>query len=115
MSAAQVRHGCDTSNRSVSSSVNEVIRAVLNLLFFLRKDLTRTKSTKAPKAPKAQKGQKSTKKHKNANKRISNFFPLRCFYAHKNTAFFVFVRLYVFLCLIKLIMISRVLTFTDKT
>ena len=48
-----MRRGCDTSNRSVSSSVNEVIRAVLNLLFFLRKDLTRTKSTKAPKAPKA--------------------------------------------------------------
>ena len=41
--------------------------------------------------------------------------PLDVFYAHKNTAFFVFVRLYAFLLLIKLIMILGVLTFTDKT
>ena len=43
------------------------------------------------------------------------FFPLDVFYAHENAAFFVFVCLYAFLCLIKLIMILRVLTFTDKT
>ena len=41
------------------------------------------------------------------------FTLLDVFYAHKNTAFFV--RLYAFLYLIKLIMILRVLTFTDKT
>ena len=32
----------------------------------------------------------------------------------KTLPFFVFVRLYAFLCLIKLIMILRVFTFTDK-
>ena len=47
--------------------------------------------------------------------KISDFYLLRSLYAHKNTAFFVFVCLYAFLCLIKLIMILRVLTFTDKT
>ena len=34
------------------------------------------------------------KKHKNANKRISYFFPLRCFLS----AFFIFVCLFAFLC-----------------
>ena len=47
--------------------------------------------------------------------KISDFYLLRSLYAHKSTAFFVFVCLYVFMCLIKLIMILRVLTFTDKT
>ena len=47
--------------------------------------------------------------------KISDFYLLRSLFAHKNTAFFVFVCLYVFMCLIKLIMILRVLTFTDKT
>ena len=42
----------------------------------------------------------------------SDFFHLDVFYAHENTAFFVY--LYAFLCLIKLIMILRVLTFADK-
>ena len=42
------------------------------------------------------------KKHKNANKRISGFFPLDVFYAHKNDAFFVFVCLYAFLCLTRM-------------
>ena len=37
---------------------------------------------------------RSYKKHKNANKRISYFFPLRCFLS----AFFIFVRLFAFLC-----------------
>ena len=31
----------------LSSNINEVIRAVLNSLFFLRKDFTHTKSTKS--------------------------------------------------------------------
>ena len=48
----------------VSSNVNEVIRAVLNSLFFLRKDFARTK---APKAPKAQR--RNQAKAQNANKR----------------------------------------------
>ena len=42
-----------------------------------------------------------------------DFFHLDVFYAHENTPFFVY--LYAFLCLIKLIMILRVLTFADKT
>ena len=58
MGATQVRRACDTSNRSVSSSINEVIRAVLNLLFFYEKILH---AQKAQKAPKAQEVQKSTK------------------------------------------------------
>ena len=36
-----------------------------------------------------QKAQKAHKKHKNKNKRISDYFPLRCFLG----AFFIFVRL----------------------
>ena len=55
---------------------------------------------KAQKAQKTQKAQDARQKHKNANKRVSDFFPLDVFYVHKNTAFFVFVRLYAFLCLI---------------
>ena len=61
-----------------------LLRAVLNFsLFFLLKDLAGAKSTK------------STKRHKdtqakaqNANKRISDYFSLRCFLG----AFFIFVR-----------------------
>ena len=33
-----------------SSNINEVIRTVLNSLFFLRKDFARTKAPKVPKA-----------------------------------------------------------------
>ena len=76
-----------------SSNVNEVIREFLNFLFliFLRKDFTRTKSIKKHKDAAKQKhkkkkhkdatGQKRKrrKKHKSANKRISDFFPPRCF------------------------------------
>ena len=43
-----------------SSNINEVIRAVLNFLFFLQKDLA---GTKVPKST------KSNKKHKNATKK----------------------------------------------
>ena len=46
-----------------SSNVNKVIRAVLNSLFFLRKDFAHTKSTKRTKRTKT-----SRQKHKNANK-----------------------------------------------
>ena len=54
-----------------SSNVNEVIRAVLNSFFFLRKNFAHTKSTKS------------------TNKQISDLFPLKCFLC----AFFIFVRL----------------------
>ena len=64
-----------------SSNINEVIRAVSNvLLFFLRKDFVHTKSTKQyekyKKAQKAQKAPKNTKKYKSVNKRtkIKNAF-----------------------------------------
>ena len=43
-----------------SSNVNEVIRAVLNSLFFLRKDFTCTKSTKSTKTEPSE----STKRYK---------------------------------------------------
>ena len=52
----------------MSSNINEVIRAVLNSLFFYKKILYAPKAPKAPRAQKAQKAQKapkSTKKHKN--------------------------------------------------
>ena len=67
-----------------SSNVNEVIRAILSLFIFFRKRFRK------------QKKHKKHNKHKDANKQTSNFFPLDGFYAHKNAAFFVFVRLYAF-------------------
>ena len=51
----------DLSPGTGSSNINEVIRAVLNFFFFFTKRFC------------------EHKKHKNANKRISDFFPLRCF------------------------------------
>ena len=75
----------DCNNEKFSSNVNEVIKAVLNSYFFLRKDFPHTKSTKST---------KSTKRHKytrekvqKANKQISDYFHLRCFLG----AFFIFV------------------------
>ena len=47
--------------------------------------------------------------------KISDFYLLRSLFTHKNTAFFVFVSLYALLCLIKPVIIFRVLIFTDKT
>ena len=49
-----------------SSNVNEVIRAVLNSLFFLWKDFARTKSTKSAKSTKAQR--RSQAKAQNATR-----------------------------------------------
>ena len=70
-----------------SSNMNEVIKAVLNPLFFYEKI---SHAQKAPKAPKVLKCTKTLRqKHKNANKRIRDYFPLRCFLG----AFFIFVRL----------------------
>ena len=87
-----------------SSNVNEAITTILNSLFFFfyKKILHAQKAQKAQKTQKTQKAKDARKKHKNANKQISDFFPLDVFYAHKNTAFFVLLRLYAFLCLIKL-------------
>ena len=53
-----------------SSNVNEVTRAVLNSLLFFTKRFRTQQNTKTPR-----------QKHKNGDKRISDFFPLRCFYA----------------------------------
>ena len=71
----------------LSSNINEVIKAVLNPFFFYEKILHALRAPKPPKAPKAQKAPRQ--KHKNASKRISDFFPLRCFLG----AFFIFVHL----------------------
>ena len=46
----------------------------LYFLIFFNKKISHTQ-----KAQKTEKAQKAQKKHKNANKRMSNFFPLRCF------------------------------------
>ena len=49
-----IEKDCHAYNRmNFSSNVNEVIRSVLNSLFFLRKDFARTKSTKSTKAQKS--------------------------------------------------------------
>ena len=36
----------DCDNQKFSSNINEVIKAILNFLFFLQKDLVRAESTK---------------------------------------------------------------------
>ena len=81
-----------------SSNINEGIRVVL---FFLQKDLTHTKSTKSTKRKQATftqtffthmksiKSIKKTKSTKSTKRQTSDFLFLRCFYAHKNAAFFV--------------------------
>ena len=59
-------HACNRMN--FSSTVNEVIRAVLNFFFFFNKNISHApKAQKAKKAPKASKAQKA-KKRKSANK-----------------------------------------------
>ena len=52
-----------SSKLQTSSNINEVIWAVLNSLFFLRKDFARTKSTKST---------KSTKRHKDIRAKAQN-------------------------------------------
>ena len=78
-----------------SSNINEGIKAVL---FFKRKDFTRKKSTKSTKRKQATfthtfftriKRIKSIKSTKSSKRQTSDFLFLRCFYAHKNAAFFV--------------------------
>ena len=77
-----------------SSNVNEVIRAVLNsFIFFTNWFCTHKKNQKHKDATK--------QKHKNANKRISIFFPLDVFYAHKTQPFLfwlAYVRFCAFFC-----------------
>ena len=59
----------------MSSNINEIIRSVLNTFFYEKI----SHAQKAPKALKALKGTNTPRqKHKNANKQISDFFPLRC-------------------------------------
>ena len=50
----------DCDNLKFSSNINEVIKAVLNFLFFLRKDFACAKITKSTKNTKSI---KSTKRH----------------------------------------------------
>ena len=70
--------------QSISSNINEVIKAVF---FFFEKI---SHAQKAQKASKALKGTKTLRqKHKNANKRINDYFPLRCFLR----TFFIFAPL----------------------
>ena len=77
-----------------SSNINEVIRAVLNFFFFLRKDFARTK--KHQKAQKHKKHKNATKqKHKNANKRTKIKNALKKHLRGKKSL----IRLFEFLCL----------------
>ena len=88
---------CD--NWKFSSNINEVVRVVLNSLFIYL-FIFYEKILHAPKAPpKALKDTKTLKqKYKNANKWISDYFPLRCFlrtflllFTCKRFVFFVLV------------------------
>ena len=67
-----------------------LLRAILNFsLFFLQKHLAGAKSTKSTRSTKSTKRHKETQaKAQNANKRISDYFFLRCFLG----AIFIFVR-----------------------
>ena len=56
-----------------SSNINEVVRAVLNFLFFLKKDFTGTK--KHWKAPKAQ---KNTKTQPSKSKKVTYLLCVFC-------------------------------------
>ena len=104
--------GLTVTSYFASSNINEVITTILNSLFFFtkrfcthknhKKQKKHKKHKKHKKTQRTQKAQDARKNDKNANKRITDFFPLDVFYAHKNIAFFVVVRLYAFLCLIKL-------------
>ena len=56
-------------SKYTSSNINEVIKAVLNSLFFLRKDFAHTKSTKSTKSTKRHKDSRvKAQKRKEANK-----------------------------------------------
>ena len=78
---------------NISSNINEGIKAVL---FFKRKDFTRTKSTKSTKSKQATVTQafftciKTIKSTKITKRQTSDFLFLRCFNAHKNAGFFCF-------------------------
>ena len=76
----------------MSSNVNEVIRPILNFLFFFYEKILHAQKAQSHNQAKAQKAWKA----QNANKQINNFFPLKCFYAHKNAAFLNFVCLCAF-------------------
>ena len=68
-----IKKDCD--NKKLSSNINEVIKAVLNSLFFYEKILHTLQALKAQKALKALNSAKTLgQKHKNANKQISDCF-----------------------------------------
>ena len=85
--------------RKMSSNINEVVRAVLNFLFFYYEKILHTlKAQKALKALKALNGTKTLgQKHKKLNKWIIDYFPpLWCFlgvflFARKCFVLFCFV------------------------
>ena len=89
-----------------SSNINEGNQD--SFTFFYEKILHAQKSTKSTKSIKSTKRKQVTctqtlftriKKHKkHANKRISDYFPLRCFLNAFKTVFFVFVPFLCFLC-----------------
>ena len=68
---------CSIVDIMLSSDINEVITAVLNSFFFLRKDFARTKSTESTKSTKRHKDTQAKAQHE--NKQTSDYFPLRCF------------------------------------
>ena len=72
------------TNKNKCSNINQVIKAVLNFLFFfLRKDFARTKSTKSTKSTKTPKALKGTKtlrqKHKTQISEQGTISPLDVF------------------------------------
>ena len=95
------------SNRmNLSSNINEGIRAGFFLFFFfVKRFYTHEKHKKHKKHKKQKKAQnvkeatfllldilyahKKHKKHEKHKTSSSDFLPCRCFYVHKNTAFFV--------------------------
>ena len=81
-------HACNKIN--FSSNINEVNKAVLNFFFFYEKILHAQKAPKNTKSTKTHKDTQATAQ--NANRRISDYFPLRCFLG----AIFIFIGLQAF-------------------
>ena len=75
-------HVCSKMN--FSSNINEVIRAILNALFFYKKILHAPKARKAPKSTKTQiseqKLKNALKKHLRGEKSLFRLFAFLCFF-----------------------------------
>ena len=101
-----LKKNCNKKKRNakipLSSNVNEVIGAISNLFIFFYEKISH--------AQKAQKARKAHKKHKNANNRISDFFPLRCFFKRIKTMPFLFLFAYM-----RFVLFVRVKSFCKKT